>query len=82
MIAERLRQNFEAAGHRISQRDDVSEEAVAWLLGTTVGTMRNRRGQRRAPPHRKLPCGICYPIDNLAVWLMDQIDDGKFQSLK
>jgi hypothetical protein len=75
VLIDQLRKRFEEAGHRVSQRDDVDEHAMAWFLDTTVGTLGNRRTQKRSPPWYRLPCGIRYPLEPLIGWLRAQISE-------
>jgi len=72
---QRLRDNFEAEGHRVSARDDVDEAAIAWLLGCKLSTCANRRsaakrrGDNSHPPSYRLPCGQRYALSALQEWL-------------
>ena len=64
-----VRARFENAGHRVSPREDVNEAAAAWFLNMSPGTLRNWRGQGRAPAYVKLASGIWYPIEGLLDFL-------------
>ena len=68
MQLDGVRAKFEAAGHSVSVRGDVSEVAAAWFLDCSVKTMRNWRSMRKGPPYLKLPSGVRYPIAGLFTW--------------
>ena len=75
ILIDEVRKRFEAAGYRISPRDDVTEAGAAWFLGIAAGTLGNWRTQKRAPRHIKLGSGTHYPIEGLLDWLARRMSD-------
>lgn len=69
MQLDKVRAEFEAAGHRVSVRDDVDERAAAWFLDAAPKTLANWRYLRKGPPYVPLPSGARYPIAGLFSWL-------------
>ena len=69
MQLDQVRSQFEAAGHRVSIRDDVSESAAAWFLDCQPKTLANWRALRKGPLYVRLPSGVRYPIHGLFLFL-------------
>lgn len=69
---DQVRDEFRAAGHYVSPRDDVNDVAAAWFLGSTPKTLANKRCAKIGPPCWKLDCGIRYPIRGLLDYLVDK----------
>lgn len=71
-FVDRLREKFEAAGHRVSPRDDVNEAAAAWFLDLKPKTLKNWRSRGEGPRYVKLGAGAFYPLEALLDYLRGQ----------
>ena len=73
MQLDKVRAEFEAAGHHVSIRDDVDAAGAAWFLDCRPKTMANWRSSHRGPPYVRLPSGVRYPIAGLFSWLQENL---------